>query len=433
MATMTSQLLSRVTLPRFFKVCQRFDDSHIEPETIRAKVFQLLSHEKFSSRLRPGMRVAISAGSRGISHLVPLLRSLAEFCKSRGAEPFIVPAMGSHGGAMAEGQIAILAAYGVTEESIGCPIRSTMEVERIGTTSDGREVYLDRYAHEADGIIVFNRVKYHSCFSGPYQSGIMKMMAIGLANQYGAERCHDEGFGRMHENIVAFGRTVLREAKVLFAVPVVENAYDQTAEIRAWLPEEIDEQEPELLAVAGRLMPRIAYESCDVFVVDEIGKNMSGDGMDPHVTGRFPTPYASGGIHAQYLCALDLTPETHGNGMGMGMADVTTRRLFNKLNLDEIYPNSITSCELATAKIPCIMENDREAMQLCLRVCVGMNRNNPRIIRIPNTAHVNTILLSEAFYEDAKARDDLEILSKPDFLPFDADGNLMDLEPRIRV
>jgi len=352
-----------------------------------------------------------------------ILAAVAAFCKARGAQPFGIPAMGSHGGATAHGQLAVLESLGITEESIGCPIHATMDTVQIGSTEEGEPVYLDRYAAQADGIIVINRIKPHTSFHGPYESGLMKMMAIGLGKQKGAQTCHADGFPRMHHKVPLFGKAVLRSAPVLFGLGILENAFDHTAQLHALTPEEIVTQEPQLLRQAAALMPSLGFEDCDVLVVDEIGKNISGCGMDPNISGVFATPGVTGGIRAQRRCILSLTPETHGNGYGMGAADAVTRRLFDQLDLEQIYPNSITTTSLAFSKIPLIMPNDRAAIALCIRTCNGIDKTAPRIIRIRNTLALDELEISEACIPDL--RDNMQILTAPYTLPFDPEGNLL--------
>lgn len=426
----TSRLLAGVHIPRFFQARQIFPTEHIAPEDIPVIVHQELDKPGIREQFKPGMRIAITAGSRGLSQYVLILRSIVAYCKERGTDPFVIPAMGSHGGADAEGQRKILEGYGITEASIHCPIISSMETALIGKTETGRDVYIDKHAAEADGIIVFNRVKPHTCFEGPVQSGLMKMMAIGLAKQYGAQHCHERGYAVLGDSIIEYGRGILQNANVLLGFATIENAYDEVHSLTAVRPEAIFDVESELQPISRRLMPRILVDECDVLVVDEVGKNFSGDGMDPNITGTFCTPYAHGGIRSQRVCVLDLSPETHGNGMGVGMAQCTTRRCFEKLDLDEMYPNAITSVEVGSTRIPPIMENDREAIQFAIRTLENVTEENARIVRIPNSQFIQHILLSEHYYEQVKARDDMEIESDLFELPFDENGNLT--IPRIR-
>lgn len=419
-----ADLVSGQKLPKMFRIRQKFPRKRILPEEIPAVIEKLLNEEKFAVQIKPGMRIAITAGSRGIANVALITKCIADFVKMMGAEPFVVPAMGSHGGATAEGQTAILNSYGITEEYIGCPILSSMEVKKIGVNEEGMDVYIDRYAAEADGIIVSCRIKPHTAFRGPYESGIMKMMTIGLGKQHGAEVCHEAGFKHMAKYIPMFGRAILENAPVLFAVASIENAYDETAKLVAVNADEVTEKEPPLLKEAFANMPRILVDECDVLVVDQIGKNFSGDGMDPNITGTFCTQYATGGIRSQRVCVLDLSPETHGNGIGLGYSSATTKRVFDQLDLASMYPNAITCTVLGGVRIPIVMESDREAIQVCVRTCNEIDKENPRIVRIPNSLHIEYIMLSEAYYDEVKENPDIEILSEPEYLSFDEDGNL---------
>ena len=421
---LVADLVSDIALPKMFKVKQVFPRPRIEPEEIPDIIRKLLSQKKFADKVQPGMRIAITAGSRGIANVALTTKCIADFVKYRGARPFIVPAMGSHGGATAEGQKAVLESYCITEEAMGCPILSSMEVKKIGVNEEGMDVFIDKYAAEADGIILGCRIKPHTAFRGPYESGIMKMMAIGLGKQHVAEVCHEAGFKNMAKYVPMFGRAIIKNAPILFAVPTIENAFDETCKIVAVSAEEIAEKEPPLLQEAFANMPRILVDECDVLVVDQIGKNFSGDGMDPNITGTFCTPYATGGIKAQRVCVLDLSPETHGNGIGLGYSSATTKRVFEKLDLASMYPNAITCTVLGGVRIPIIMESDREAIQVCVRTCNEIDKKHARIVRIPNSLHIEHIMLSEAYYEEAKKNPDLIIESEPEYLPFDSDGNL---------
>ncbi len=411
-------------IPKMFLVKQSFPRNRIDPKEIPDLIFSLLSEPKFASRVKPGMRIAITAGSRGIANNALTTKCIADFCRSRGARPFIVPAMGSHGGSTAKGQRAILEGYGITEEYCGCPILSSMEVKKIGVNDTGGDVYIDKNAAEADGIILGCRIKPHTAFRGPYESGIMKMMAIGLGKQYGAQVCHAAGFKNMAQNVPLFGRAIIKNAPILFGVPTIENAYDETCRTAAVAAEDIEREEPPLLKEAFGYMPRILVDSCDVLIVDQIGKNFSGDGMDPNITGTFCTPYATGGIKAQRVAVLNLSPETHGNGIGLGYSSATTERVYRQLDFKSMYPNAITCTVLGGVRVPIVMESDRECIQVCLKSCIEINKKNPRVVRIPNSLHLEYVQLSEAYAEEVKGIAQLEVLSQPEELPFDSDGNL---------
>ncbi|MDR1536295.1 MAG: nickel-dependent lactate racemase [Planctomycetota bacterium] len=369
------------------------------------------------------MRIAITAGSRGIANVVSITRTLADFVRECGGVPFIVPAMGSHGGATAEGQLRLLAELGITGDAIGCEIRSSMEVAAVGTVN-GDDVCIDKLAAEADGVIVAGRVKPHTDFRGPYESGIMKMLVIGLGKQRGAEFCHNNGMAKMAETIPLLGRVILENVNIVGAVAIIENAYDETCQIHVLRPEDVARREPELLRTAFSLMPRILFPECDLLIVDRIGKNFSGGGMDPNITGTFYDPSLSGGLKCKRVCVLDLSPESHGNFSGLGVCDATTRRVFEKIDADSTYTNALTCKVLADAKIPCVMDNDRECIQMCLKTLPGSNTAAMRVIRIPNSLHIEKIRLSESYYNEAIAHPLIEVLENPAEMRFAATGDL---------
>ncbi len=420
-----SELLRDVEIPKMFCVRQKFECSRIEIDTIPATIVALLSEEKFSNQIKKDMKIAITAGSRGVANLAVIIRAIAEFVRKKGAFPFIVPAMGSHGSSLAEGQQKILESYGVTKEFCGCPIISSMEVVKIGVNEEGLDVWIDKHAAQADGIIVFNRIKPHTSFCGPYESGIMKMMAIGLGKRKGAETCHAQGFENMAKNVYLFGKAIIEQSNILFAVAALENAFDETCKIVALNSDEIEKKEPQLLKEAYGFMPRIYLDECDVLIVDEIGKNYSGSGMDPNITGTFDTPYANGGIKSQRVAVLALSDETKGNGIGIGMCDVIPQKVFYDLDLEAMYLNAITTTALVSSKIPCIVENEKEAIQMCIKTCVGIDTKNIKIVRIANTLHLEHIMLSEAYYSISKSHPKLEIENEPAILQFDEKGGFI--------
>ncbi|GHV63307.1 hypothetical protein AGMMS49587_12910 [Spirochaetia bacterium] len=431
MGGIIGQLCAEVELPRMIRVKQLFDRDRIEGEDIPQAVFAELSRPELGDPVKPGKRIAITCGSRGVANVAIITRAIADFVKSRGASPFVIPAMGSHGGASAEGQKALIAGYGVTEEFVGCPIVSSMETVVIGQSEAGTDgepgygVRIDRNAAESDGIIVAGRIKPHTDFHGPYESGIMKMMAIGLGKREGADICHRNGFGRMAHMVPLFGKTIIKNAPVILGFGILENAYSQTCKFAALRPEEIAEKEPPLLEEARSHLPIILFDKTDVLVVDRIGKDISGDGMDPNITGASPcSPFITGGIEAGRTAILDLTEETHGAAFGTGAAHTITRRLFNKIDYEATYVNAVTSRGIDFVRIPCIVETDKEAVQLALRTCVGNDRDHPRIIRIADSLHTETIWISEAMEGEAKANKQLQILTEPQDWPFNQDGNL---------
>lgn len=426
METITD-LIRDVPIPKMVKIRQNFDRTHIPETELAGVVTRELDREEIGGKILPGQKIAITCGSRGITHYAVMARAMVDFVKSKGAEPYIVASMGSHGGATAEGQLQILRDYGITEEAMGCPVKSSMETVEIGLSAVRKQpVRIDKYASEADGILLFNRVKPHTSFRGRYESGLMKMMAIGLGKQHGAENIHHQSPGIMHELVEEYGRAVMENCPILGGIAIVENAYDETYLVKGLSPEEIITEEPKLRDLSYETIAHLLFDECDVLVVDKIGKNFSGDGMDPNISGRFVQPqYCSGGIDAEKVVILDLSDETHGNAQGIGLAEVTTRRLFNKMKLEMTYPTGVTNTFLHLMKIPMIMDNDHEALQLALCCCPDAeDQTNMKMIRIPNTAHIDVIEISEGMLPLAKANPNIEILSEPYELAFDENGNL---------
>lgn len=422
-----SGLLSDVSIPKMFRARQSFPDLCIKKQDIPAVIFAELSKPEIEKMIKADMRIAITAGSRGIANVDSITKAIVNFVKSKGAQPFIVPAMGSHGGATAEGQLEILAEYHITEETMGCSIDARMDTVFLGNSELGKPVYIAKAAYEADGIILSCRLKPHNAFRGPYESGPCKMMVVGLGKQKGAESVHGDGMGKIAENLPANAKVILQKAPILCAIPCMENAYDQTCKIEAIHREQIMVREPELLRYAFSNMPSILVGEGDVLIVDEIGKNYSGTGVDPNITGTFSTEYAKGGVQVQRTCMLDLTACSHGNGLGVGLASVITKRLFEKLDPEKMYPNCLTSTVLKSAVIPIVVASDKEAIQLCIRTLNNADKENARIIRIPNSLHVGQIMLSEAYYEDVKQGKyrGLEAQSQPALLEFDEAGTLL--------
>ncbi len=417
-------LIQKESIPRMVRVRQNFDKTCIPEAEIVPTLRRELAH--LEKRIKPGMRIAVTCGSRGICHYALMTRTIIDYLKEKGAKPFIVAAMGSHGGATSEGQRQILTDYGITEEAMDCPVMCDMDTVEIGSSPvRHKPVRIDKNAAAADGILLFNRIKPHTSYRGRYESGLMKMMAIGLGKQHGAGAIHGQSPAIMHELIEEYGRTILDNAPVLGGVALLENAYDETCLIQAMTPEEIITEEPKLRDMSYTTIAKLLFDKCDVLIVDKIGKNISGDGMDPNITGRFCTKYASGGIQAEKVVVLDLTDETHGNAQGMGLADVTCRRLVNKMKLEMTYPTGVTNTFLHLMKIPMIMDNDREAIQLALHCCPEADDpDNKKVIRIPDTMHIEYLEISEGLLPQALANPNLEVLGEPYDWQFDADGNL---------
>lgn len=415
-------VIGSVTIPKMVHIRQHFDAFEITDPT--TAVLEQLSLPEIGCTVSPGMRVAITAGSRGIHNHRYILKAVVDFVKDRGAYPFIVPAMGSHGGATAKGQLEILSGFGITPEYMGCPIHSSMETKKVGISPEGHEVHIDKNAFCADGIIVINKIKPHTAFRGPYESGLMKMMTIGLGKQYGASLCHQSGFKNMGRLVPMFANVILKNCNILFGLAIVENAYSRTCMIKALTPSEIPEKEPGLLLQAKKSMPRLLFDDIAVLVIDEIGKNFSGDGQDPNITSRFATPYASGDFIIQKVCVLDISDKSHGIMIGAGCADTCTRRLVDKASLEASYINAITSTVFDCIRLPMILKNDYYAIAACIKTCNDVDQNRIRMVRIPNTLEIGDILISEAMLEDAQAHPDIEILSGPEEMAFDPNGNL---------
>jgi len=415
-------MLGEIQIPRLVKIRQRFDDSHLED--VAAAVRLELERKEVIERIKPGMSVAITAGSRGVANLALVIKETVAFLKAHGAEPFVFPAMGSHGGAMAEGQLSIVHEYGVTEEFIGCPVIATMETVCIGYLDDGRPIHINRFAAEADGIISLNRIKPHTAFRGKYESGVMKMMTIGLGAQLGAQVCHRQGIMHLGPNVEKFAFGILEHAKILLGIGLVENAFDQTFLVRVMTKEQIPIEEPGLLDMAKKKMARILFDKVDVMIVDFIGKNISGEGMDPNVSGRWIVPNIGGGIDAQRIGILDITEETMGNVVGLGMADVCSKRVVEKMDRDTTYPNSLTSTVTSLCKIPMYFDNHKLTIQAAIKMCAGVEPENITMIRIPHTLSLDTIWISENLLEEAKKHHDVEIIGNSEDMFFDDEGNL---------
>jgi hypothetical protein len=414
-----------VALPNMYKLKQVFDNSKLE--SIPKAANQEMNKEEIRKRVKPGEKIAVAVGSRGIANLFEIVHSVINELKELGAVPFVFPAMGSHGGATGEGQRKVLSSYGITEESIGVEIKSSMEVIEIGITESGIPVYVDKNAAEADSIVVINRVKPHTDFKANYESGIMKMMGIGLGKHKGATTMHSYGFDQFYRVIPEVGSFVLRNCHIAFVVAILENAYDETRKIEFISADEVETREKELLVEAKGLLPKILAPEIDVLIVNEIGKDISGAGMDPNITGRTGSGLPGfEGPSIQKIMVVDLTKKTQGNACGIGLADVTTKRLVNKIDFNYLYANSITSTVLTPAKIPVAMNNDQEALVVALKTCNRITIPKSKIVRIHNTLELGEVMVSEAVYEQVKDHPNIEVIEGPFQLSFDEDGFIND-------
>lgn len=417
-----ADLLRDVPLPEVLPVAQRFERPRLgDVETaLRERIRSVLA-----PRALAGLRVAVGVGSRGIRSLPQLVRTVVDEVRAAGGDPFLVPSMGSHGGATAEGQVHLLQLLGITEDAVGAPIRATMEAVEVGRTPAGLPAYLDAHAASADAFVFLNAVKPHVAFRGSHESGLMKMAAIGLGKQRGANLCHEHGFGRMSELIVQLGRIILANHRVPFAVGVVENAYGDIAELAVLPGPEIEAAEPALLDRARALAPRLFFERLDVLVVDAIGKDVSGTGMDTHVIGRYHTPFVSGGPSITRVVVLDLTPKSEGNGNGIGLADFTTERVLRKLSFEQTYPNALTTTVPTTVRIPMVLANDRLAIQAAIKTCGAGDKRRVRLVRIRSTKALDEILASPALLGEVADHPSLHALGRPRPLAFDDAGDLI--------
>lgn len=383
------ELLRNVRFPHMFAFSQQIlDDAVPDPaDALR----QSISQQNLLDRIPAGGQVAIAVGSRELAEMIPIVRTVADLVRQAGSEPFLVPAMGSHGGATAEGQRSVLTHLGLTPEHVGAEIRSSMDTILVGTSLGGLPVRVDRLAMEADAIIPINRVKPHTDFRGPYESGLLKMLAIGLGKQYGADICHSQGFPNMSRNVQEFGTVILQTGKIAFFVATVENALHHIAQIEAVSPEQVLDREPRLLDLARARMPRLPFEKVDLIVVTRMGKDLSGTGMDTNVIGR-SGPLGSFAPYAERVVVFSLTEKTQGNANGMGLADIASQRLADAINFAATYPNGITSNEPVPMRMPVILPNDRLAYLYGIKACVG---HLPGPLRI---AHIRDTLSTQRFY-----------------------------------
>src|SRR5216117_533479 len=411
-----------MALPRMIRVRQTFPRPRVAdiPRAVAATLGEA------ALRIKPGDTVAVGAGSRGIANIDTLVRAVVDYLKDLGAKPFVFPAMGSHGGATAEGQLDVLAHYGITEATMGCPVRATMDVVQVGEAL-GMPVWLDRFAAEADWIGIVNRIKPHTDFKGSIESGLFKMMTIGLGKWKGATQYHRANVNHGYETVItAVGREMLAKAPIGFGLGIVENGYDETGRIEAFNAAELEQGERRLLKDAREWMARLPFTPIDVLIVEQIGKNISGSGMDTNVIGRPSNPHEPFPADPKilWIVALDLTEESYGNATGIGNADFTTRRLVDKIDMKPTLINCITACAPNGAKIPATYENDREAIETALS-CIGLTPpENARVLRIRNTLMLDEIEISEALLPEVAKREPLTRLGDPAPLAFDVAGRL---------
>ena len=415
-----------MSFPRMIRVGQKFDATRVSD--VPGEVHAQLAGLKLVNKVRAGQTVAITAGSRGIAHIGQIIRAAVDHVKSLGATPFIVPAMGSHGGGTAAGQTQILEHYGITPEKMGCELRASMETVIVDRTPQGIPVHFDKHASQADHVLIVGRIKPHTGFVGDVESGLHKMMLIGLGKHEGAKIYHraiaDYSF---MEIITAVAASVIQKCRVVGGIGIVENAYDETALIEAVAPERFLERETELLKLAIRWLPRLPFAACDLLIIDRIGKNISGTGMDTNVIGRKYNDHAGTDrdtVRCKRIFVRGLTEETHGNATGIGLAEFTNQRTADAIDRRITAINCITGLHPTAAMIPIAFETDRESIANALHTCGLVEPPQSKVIQIPNTLHLAEVLVSEAYLPQFAERTDLEQLSAPTDMAFDTRGDL---------
>lgn len=424
---MRFNLSENFTFPKMATIRQTFYSAALSEEQIAQTVQTEFERGGFKAKIKPGQSIAIGAGSRGISNIAFIIKSVVAQVKAAGAEPFVFPAMGSHGGATDQGQVEMLASLGVTPDYIGCPIKSNMEPVQLGKSNTGLPVWLDRNAAAAAGVIVVNRVKPHTNFRGEIESGLMKMLAIGAGKQKQAHQIHSFGVNGLHDYIPEIARALLKLAPVLGGFAIVEDGYHQTSKIVGVPAETLERQEIELLKEAKHNMPALPLKELDLVVIDQMGKNISGSGMDTNILGRvrlpglpaFPDP------NIQVVITLDLTEESHGNAVGLGLADLISKRLADKINFYATYMNALTGNGPQQGAMPITLDTDQEAVQIALEYLVGpVGPSEVKVCHIHNTLALDYINVSEAVLNEIRGRDGVEVVSEPQPMAFDSTGNL---------
>jgi hypothetical protein len=393
---------------------------------VAGTVRRLIVESRLRERVPAGGTIAVGVGSRGIAAIATVARATVDTLKAMGYRPFVVAAMGSHGGATAEGQRALLAGYGITSEAMGVEVRTDMAARVLGTSHVGLPIFFDRNASEADGIVLLNRVKPHTDFTGDHESGVLKMLVIGLGKREGASQIHKLGLRGMREVLPSVGRFLVENTRFVLGLAILENADDQPAEIVPLEPETIFDREPQLLERARSLMGRLPFDQIDVLVVGELGKNYSGAGMDPNVIGRlmvetmpdFDRPKVT------RLAVLDVSPESHGNAVGVGFADLTTDRLVAAIDPEPFRINVLTSCFLERARIPISLPTDRDVFQAAIDTCWRIDPAEARLVVIPNTLELTTLWVAPALEAEARAHPHLALETDFGPIPFSADGTL---------
>lgn len=416
-----SSFFADTAVPAFYPVRQIFPDDGLRD--IPAVVVRELEASGIADRLPEG-EIAIAVGSRGIANIAAVVRTAVSWFKAKGAAPFIVPCMGSHGGATAEGQTRVLAELGITAADMGCAIRSSMDVEILGTLENGLPVCMDKHAWKAAGVFAVNRIKPHTSFSGPHESGLVKMLTIGLGNQKGADAAHrlgNEAFGVI---MPAMARMILaRKPGILGGLALVENERDETCRIEAVLAENLEQRDADLLLLAKSRMPSLPVNSLDLLIVDCLGKNISGVGMDTNVTGRHGSMAKTGGPAVSRLVVLGMTPETKGNAYGMGMADIIPRHMADTADYAVMYANAVTSSNLWYVRTPMVLETEEAVVRCGIKTC-SAPAAAMRALRIRDTLSLGEMLASPALAQDLRGHERCEVAESPRIFAFSTGGEL---------
>jgi len=410
---------------RLIKIKQKFDNKKLDniPEIIASEFYRI----KLDQKIKPGMKIGITVGSRGIDNLRVIIKSIIYEIKKRKGKPFIITAMGSHGGATVEGQIKVLADYGITEESMGVPIQATMDTVELGYLENSLPIHFDKIAYNADGVIVVNRVKVHTAFKSEIESGLHKMLSVGLGNHKGARLVHSLGVEGIRDYMVEFAKIILKKAPILAGFAILENAYDQTYKIVAANPEDFEKVDKELLKECKQILPKLPVKNIDILIVQEMGKNISGTGMDTNIIGGIKD-FKKGDYDPpkiKKILVLDLTSETHGNALGVGMAHIITKKLYEKIDIEVTYANTITTTFLDRARIPIVVDSDKKAVEVGLRTIWNLPKVKPRIIIIKNTLKLDAMFVSGPIWEEIKNKKKIITSGEWEKLIFNSKNNLI--------
>lgn len=418
-------IVSDFKYPKMYRVRQHLNSEKVGD--IKEAVWNELDRIGIREKIKRDSEIAVCAGSRGINNIDKIVKAAVDYVFDCGAKPFIVPAMGSHGGATAEGQLEVLESLGITEESMGVKIPSSMEVVEVGKLSNGAPVYIDKIANEADGIVLFNKVKPHTEFRGKHESGLFKMVAIGLGNHKGASMFHAQGYKYIPDLLPELGQVFLDNCKFAFGIGVLQNAYDDICTIKMCDRSNIFQTDAEMLVEAKQKVANFKFKNIDLLIIDEIGKNISGSGMDPNVVGRNMAQTFVDDSGIRYIMVRGITEESHHSGVGIGLADMSTRRCLNSIDWDATWTNVVTATVLGGGGgLPTYRNNDKDAIYTAIKCCSGIDMKRPRIVRIKNTLETAHIEVSEPLYEELKNHPEIEYVEGPYELKFDDEGFIAD-------